>query len=263
MKLVVSALHFPWDTLPDCMRIARDELGLDGVELSWHTGAQRPHCTDEDMKQIRAESDGMHISAHIWENLAKLETHAAVAALTHWIAKCVDTGATDLVIHGGSFPNQHEGILRVRRALEQALPVCEREGVTLNLENHYAYDYRECCELFSTPEEFMEVFSLDSASLRFCFDTGHGHMTRNGEQLVRDLAPWLNYVHLADCHGVHDDHCMYREGTVPWDALFAAMVEIGYDGVFCVEFPVREDRQPFHDCIRDLRNRFHPKPPPQ
>ena len=32
-----------------------------------------------------------------------------------------------------------------------------RAGVVLNLENHYAYDYRNCRELFSEPWEFREL----------------------------------------------------------------------------------------------------------
>ena len=147
--------------------------------------------------------------------------------------------------------------------LESVLPAFERAKVVLNLENHYAYDYRNCRELFSEPWEFLEVLTLDSPSLKFCFDTGHGNMTRNSDELLTALAPWLNYVHLADNHGVDDDHVPYRQGTVAWDDVFARLVTLGYDQRLCVEFPVHDDRAPFHACIAEIRRRWQgPRPTP-
>lgn len=132
----------------------------------------------------------------------------------------------------------------------------ERAGVRLNLENHYAYDYRGREELFSEPWEFKEVLSLDSPSLGLCFDTGHGNMTGNSEALLRELAPWANYVHLADNHGIDDDHLGFRQGSVDWDSVFDTLGDIGFDGTFCVEFPVREDMRPFRTCVAEIRRRW-------
>jgi len=258
MNIVISALHFVWGDIEECLERARNEFGLDGIELSWAPSFARPHCTREDLgdlRRVKGRTD-LRLDAHIWENLAGLAPEEAEAALLGWLDLCGQTGVVGLVIHGGSHPDRREGVLRVRRVLESVLPRFERAGVTLNLENHYAYDYRGCQELFSEPWEFAEVFSLDSPSLKFCFDTGHGHMTRNCEALLRELAPHLHHVHLADNHGEHDDHCMFREGTVPWDLIFDTTRQIGFDGNFCVEFPVRDDLAPFHACVAELRERW-------
>ena len=258
MRIVISALHFVWRDIPECFARVRDEFGLDGVELSWHRSLTRPHCTADDLAELRRRrgTHGLHLSAHIWENLPRLGAAASAEALQHWLDLCPETGVDTLVVHGGSWPDQQEGIERAREFLWAALPAARAAGVTLCLENHYAFTYREGHELFSEPWEFAQVLRPEHPELAFCFDTGHGHMTRNGEDLIRELAPHLRYVHLADNHGEHDDHCAYRLGSVPWDAYAAALREIGFNGTFCVEFPVRDDQEPFRSCLADLRRDF-------
>jgi sugar phosphate isomerase/epimerase len=78
-------------------------------------------------------------------------------------------------------------------------------------------------------------------------------MSKNGIDLIRELAPWLNYVHLADNGGVDDDHCGFRQGTTDWDGYLAALRDMGFDGTYCVEFPVREDHGPFRRCLEEIR----------
>ena len=254
MRFVISALHFAWNTPAECLARALGEFGLDGVELSLSTAWRRPHCTREDLAWIAAQAPvEARLSAHIWENLAQLGPARGADALRGWLPVCAEARIGSLILHGGSHAEQRQGIRLTRETLAAVLPDFERAGVVLNLENHYPYAYRNCQELFSEAWEFREVLSLDSPSLRFCFDTGHGNMGRNGVELIRELAPWLAYVHLADNGGVDDDHCGFRQGTTDWDGYLAALREIGFDGTYCVEFPVREDHGPFHACLRELR----------
>jgi sugar phosphate isomerase/epimerase len=253
---IISALHFDWRTMAECLDIATGELRLDGVEVSWHESFERPHCTLEDMDALASDDSGTMLSAHIWDNLAEMHPADAEASLLRWLDECQRTGVSDLVVHGGSYADQREGLARTRRVFERVLPAFEHASVVLNLENHYAYDYRDCRELFSEPWEFLEVLSLDSPSLRLCFDTGHGNMTRNSGDLLDALAPWLHYVHLADNRGVDDDHLAYGMGTVAWDDVFTRIRAHDYDGALCVEFPVRDDRAPFHACMADIRRRW-------
>lgn len=254
MKIVVSALHFPWDNLPECLDKAR-QWGIDGVELSWAHGFARPHCTRDDLEDLRRlNQDGnCLLVSHIWDDLAQLGSTAGGNVLRGWLELCRPCRVSGLVIHGGTWPDRAEGVARMRQVLEGVLGDFERAGVVLYLENHYAYEYHHSQELFSEPWEFRQVLSLDSPSLRFCFDTGHGHMTKNWPALLTQLAPWLGHVHLADNHGVDDNHCMFGQGTVPWGEMLPAIREVGFDGTFCVEFPVREDLRPFGQCLARLR----------
>jgi sugar phosphate isomerase/epimerase len=256
MPIIISALHFPWETMAECLRVARDELGLDGVELSLAASFARPHCTREDLDILRAQRTDLLLDAHIWENLAVMGLEAGAAALLGWLEVCRETGIGGLVIHGGSYPDHEAGIARTVDALAPVLPAFADAGVVLKLENHYAFDYHDCRELFSEPWEFDQLFAaLPNSALRCCFDTGHGHMTRNWDPLLRAMAPRLVHVHLADNHGIDDDHCAYGDGTVPFAAMFDLLQALDYPGPFCVEFPVREDRHPFHACVAELRRR--------
>jgi sugar phosphate isomerase/epimerase len=244
--------------MDECLRTATRDLGLDGVELSWHESFQRPHCTRDDLDWLASTAHTRRASpsAHVWNNIAESDPDTVEQELLEWLRLCDRTETRDLVVHGGSFAEQREGIARTRRVLERVLPAFERRNVVLNLENHYAYDYHDCRELFSEPWEFREVLSLESPSLRFCFDTGHGNMTHNTTELLTELAPWLNYVHLADNHGVDDDHTPFGQGTVDWENVLSLLQNLQFDGVCCVEFPVRHDRAPFQACISAIRDRF-------
>jgi len=76
MKTIISSLHFEWNSVETCFKRARNEFGIDGVELSFHESFTRPHCTKEDIDSIRRanESLGVLLYAHIWENIAQLGT---------------------------------------------------------------------------------------------------------------------------------------------------------------------------------------------
>ncbi len=255
MKIVISALHFEWRDIPDCIRRTRDEFGIDGVELSFDSSFTRANCTREDLA-VLAKLPGhgdIQLGAHLWLDIASSDAEASRKELINWLDLAGRTGVKNVVIHGGRADDRAGGIARARSVLESVLGAYEKAGVVINIENHYPYEYKNCHELFSEPWEFMELFSLDSPCLKVCFDTGHGNMTRNSEELIGRLAPWLNYVHLADNHGVDDDHLMFRRGTVDWDGVFASLRRVGFDGLFCVEFPVRDDLAPFRECLHEIR----------
>ncbi len=75
MQVVISALHFAWEDIHDCLNVASSGLGLDGVELSWNESFKRPGWTREDIEEL-ASIAGKHstlLSAHVWDNLAESE----------------------------------------------------------------------------------------------------------------------------------------------------------------------------------------------
>lgn len=54
VAIVISALHFFTATMDDCYRLAREELGLDGEELSLHKSFTHAPCMREDLARLPA-----------------------------------------------------------------------------------------------------------------------------------------------------------------------------------------------------------------
>ncbi len=202
---------------------------------------------------VADERDAAHLYGHIWEDLPALGVEAGAQALREWLAICKETDIAGLVLHGGSDPDHHGGLMKVRRTLEAVLPEYERAGVILALENHYPYTYKDGHELFSEPWEFLELLqAVDSPALRVCYDTGHAHLNHNCAEFLTALAPYIAHIHLADNGGEHDDHLPYRRGTVPWNTHLRLWRELPIAATYCVEFPVREDQAPFRQCVQEL-----------
>ncbi|MDB5048286.1 MAG: sugar phosphate isomerase/epimerase [Fibrobacteres bacterium] len=74
------------------------------------------------------------------------------------------------------------------------------------------------------------------------FDVGHSQVV--GEDIgaaIRSLGPLLRNVHLEDIRGRVHAHKLYGDGDVDFDAIFAALHEIGYRGDYT------PDLYPFKD----------------
>jgi len=242
MKIVASALHFAWDDVAGCLRRASTELGLDGVEFSWHRSFQRGHCTLRDMDELTAlKGQGAVITAHVWGDLASADGEGVFREMAQWLDLAERVGAAELVCHGGRATDRLAGMERVRRILERLEPLCSSRGVFLNVENHYPYEYRSCSELLSDSWEFVSVLSGLGRRIGFCLDTGHANMAGNMKLMIACLGPWLRYVHIADNGGVDDDHLPYGCGTIDWPGFWDSLRKVGFDGTVCMEFPIDAD----------------------
>jgi myo-inositol catabolism protein IolH len=130
------------------------------------------------------------------------------------------------------------------RSLEELLPIFEREGIALNIEAH--------------PDDFVElnraavdlVRAIDSPSVGYVFCAPHTFHLGGGEAaMIQEAAPVLRQVHLADVFDhrassglryivnppgsparVHQ-HLDIGQGEVDWNALFGALVAVGFDGI--------------------------------
>lgn len=68
-----------------------------------------------------------------------------------------------------------------------------------------------------------------------CLDLGHANIQENALNALRTAADRLIHIHAHDNHGVEDDHLVFGHGSIRWDAVFAALREIRFDGAFTVE----------------------------
>ncbi|NSW57631.1 MAG: sugar phosphate isomerase/epimerase [Armatimonadetes bacterium] len=251
--ILISCLHYDWDTPEEALDRACNEFGLQGVEFSWPHPALDEACLS--MLSVLAADMGLALSVHVWGDLARSGPDAGGEMLAEWLRICRIGGFGQVVLHGGSHVDQATGLAVTRQVLQAALPAYEAAGVVICLENHYAYTYHDSRELFSTPTEFLELFGhLQSPCLRFLLDFGHSHMNGNTEEMLRELSPWLTNTHLADNRGVDDDHLAFGQGTLPWEPVLTLCRDLGYSGPFTVEFPVREETM---DCFVACKDTIH------
>ncbi len=255
VPVIISCLHYEWETVAEAFDRCANEFGLDGIEFSLHPDSGHPHLPEDeyDLARELAEESGLRLSAHVWDNPAQLGAADAAERLLGWLDVAREVGFRHVIVHGGSHNDQWRGIEITREALASIAPEYEAAGVILCLENHYAYDYREQHELFSTSEEFRAALdAIDSPAVAFCLDYGHSHMTGNTLDLLERVGHRLAYTHLADNMGEHDDHLAFGRGTVPWREVLAATRAAGFRGPFTVEFPVRGDHQALRQCLNLL-----------
>jgi len=100
------------------------------------------------------------------------------------------------------------------------LPVLEAARVTVTLENMW-----DPC-----PDYIAELLDrVASPHLAACLDVGHAHLFSRVpvRQWVRALGPHLVHVHLSDNSGGWDEHLAVGDGSVDFEAFFAALAEDG------------------------------------
>lgn len=151
------------------------------------------------------------------------------------------------------------------RSMDELLPILEREGVSLVLEPH--------------PDDFIEdgldavgmVRGLNRDWLGFLYCTPHAfHQRHSPAAIIEAAGEKVRYVHLADAfdhtasHGLRyitnppgnavrvHQHMEVGRGDVDYDAVFAALAAVGFDGVVssCV-FGFEEDARAISERQRD------------
>jgi len=89
-----------------------------------------------------------------------------------------------------------------------------------------------------TPRQFVSLLTtLNSPSVKFCFDTGHFNAFSDSslEFWLTELADYLGEVHLHDNDGHRDAHLPVGEGTFPFDPLFLFLRERDLKPILTIE----------------------------
>jgi sugar phosphate isomerase/epimerase len=154
-----------------------------------------------------------------------------------------DFGVDSITCHVGNTPAQfaeyslehlHECILR---SLDELLPVAERLGITIAIENIWFAT--------NTPEKLLDIAEhFQSDNLGFCYDSGHANlMTKPSDienshpkqawerfgpvpydsQILEKMLPHITTCHLHDNNGAHDQHLLPGLGTIDWDHVIGLL----------------------------------------
>ena len=176
-----------------------------------------------------------------------------------------------IVLHPGpptaTEEQRRERYARLRESTLPILECCERHGVKIVYENmRHQYplpDYPSLIALLGEEEfqrvlkeeplrAFPRVGGLISRLLEFvrsfgtemiglCIDTGHTNISE-GEALpekIRESGPTLYHVHTSDNFGINDNHLPPGSADIDWQAVYAALEEIGYPGAVLLEMTAK------------------------
>lgn len=107
-----------------------------------------------------------------------------------------------------------------------------------------------CCDFFGNIDEFVAAYERvrdadgNAPYICTCADTGHSNKAmRFGNptpaNVIRRLGSSVRILHLNDNDTLTDQHKIPMTGTIDWKDVFAALSEIGYDGVYNMELNLR------------------------
>ncbi|MFB3785602.1 MAG: sugar phosphate isomerase/epimerase family protein [bacterium] len=214
------------------------ELGLDYIEwvLDAVTLKETPLLTAAGRKEIRRliEETGTRIGAVCGDYFRDVplirvtgnELETRLDYLKDVIGYCAELEIPSVMIpfvDHAAMANEDE-IAQARKALRAVLPFAEERGVTVTLETSLdAPRYRRFLEDIGHPALRVTYDIGDCASL--------GHDLREDIFRLRD---WIHTVHVKDrVRG--GGTVVPGTGSADFDAVFAALAEIGYSGPFTLQ----------------------------
>ena len=133
----------------------------------------------------------------------------------------------------------------------QALAFAKQYGVQIATETFGDAPNFGCCDFFGNVSEFKRFYDRVQSeceyadSLVMCMDTGHCNkaMRFNNNptpaNAIRALGSDIKCLHLNDNDSFLDQHRMPMMGIIDWDDVFAALDEIGYNGVYNMELSLK------------------------
>ena len=164
------------------------------------------------------------------------ERAKALASHEDLLRRAYLLGATLLIIHPGRMVDDESLIPQmerlVRDSVARLLPLAERQGVVLALENMLPRHPATATETL-----LAIVREADSPLLQVCFDTGHAHVGDGVMPVFSVLAPHVVTIHLTDNDTWHDGHLQPPYGTIDWGAFIRALNASGYRQPLTIETP--------------------------
>lgn len=259
MKKSINLWAFPYPdrmTLRECLQLAKD-AGFDGIELNYDLESDlSPKAGTKEFQAIRKMADDIGIAISglcsflFWpysltSNSAE-QRQRGLELATKMTHAAHDLGVENLLVVPGAvhipWLKDHDPVpndvcdRRAKEAVGKLLPVAEKLGVSLNIENIFFNGY------LMTPGEMNDfVDSFKSDRVRVHFDTGNIMLFQFPEHWIRLLGKRIRNVHLKEFTKKGTDHSLesFRpllDGTTNWPAVMEAFDEVGYRGYLTFEY---------------------------
>jgi L-ribulose-5-phosphate 3-epimerase len=259
MRKSINLWAFPYPqrmNLAECLQLAKD-AGFDGIELNYDLDNDlSPKSGTKEYEAIRRMADriGIRISGLcsflFWpyplssNDPAKRNRGIELAGLMTRAAH--DLAVENLLVVPGAvhipWRTDHEPVpndvcdRRAREAIAGLLPMAEKLGVSLNIENIFFNGY------LMTPAEMIAfVDSFGSERVRVHFDTGNIMMFQFPEHWIAQIGRRIKNVHFKEFTKKGTDYSLetFRpllDGTTNWPAVMEALDAAGYRGYLTFEY---------------------------
>ena len=193
----------------------------------------------KEIKDYAATKNITFVQAHaIGGNAFKDETsyNNIVKNTIRGIEVCKELGIPNIVVHpGNSSDMDKEAYFAANKDFyAEFFKTMEETGVNVLVENssqtmigHY------CIDTGADLREFLEY--VNHPQLKACWDTGHANIEGDQYYEILDIGDLLAGIHISDNLGDEDNHMMPYQGTVNFDEVLTALVQIGYEGAFTFE----------------------------
>ncbi|MCQ2402316.1 MAG: sugar phosphate isomerase/epimerase [Lentisphaeria bacterium] len=162
---------------------------------------------------------------------------AASIRIRDFIEACAPLNCKDFTLHGCLEPQPTEepllgkAIAQFRKTMDELIPVAEKFGVSLNIE-----DLPRTC-LGKTAEELARMIDgLPKEQVGICFDVNHfcGHPERLAAGIDL-LADRIRTFHISDYDGDDECHWYPMLGTIDWAAVMASIRKLPQDVLMVIE----------------------------
>jgi hexulose-6-phosphate isomerase len=259
MKKSINLWAFPYPermTLKECLQLAKD-AGFDGIELNYDLDNDlSPKAGAKELAAIRrtAEQIGIAVSgvcsflfwpfAFTSNDAAQRQRGLELARLMLQAAH--ELGTDNLLVVPGAvhipWIKDHDPVpndvcdRRAKEAVGKLIPLAEKLGVTLNIENIFFNGY------LMTPQE-MNAFvdGFGTPHVRVHFDTGNIMLFQFPEHWIPILGQRIKNTHFKEFTKKGTDHSLetFRpllDGTTNWPAVMEALDQAGYRGFLTFEY---------------------------
>jgi hexulose-6-phosphate isomerase len=259
MKKSINLWAFPYPermTLRECLQLAKD-AGFDGIELNYDLDNDlSPKSGSAEYRRLRAQAEDIGIAISgvcsflFWPYSFSSNDAAARARGLELAAKMIeaahDLGTDNLLVVPGAvhipWIKDHDPVpadvcdRRARAGVAKLLPLAEKLGVSLNIENIFFNGY------LLSPQDMNEfVDSFKSKNVRVHFDTGNIMLFQFPEHWVPLLGSRIKNIHFKEFTKKGTDHSLesFRpllDGTTNWPAVMEALDQVGYRGYLTFEY---------------------------
>lgn len=241
MKKGICIGSLPGDSTQARFKLAK-EAGFDGVEIGT-LGDDANRCQ---IKQIAARyqlevfsvMNSKHWACPLSDPDDEVRTESRVGMLDS-IVTATSVGADTVLLVPAvvnEATNYEAAYKRSQAEIRKLIPEAAEKGVTIALENVWN-------KFLLSPMEFCRYLDeFESDTITAYFDVGNIVLYGYPQHWIRSLGNRISKVHVKGFNA-NERRFTYliEDCTIDWNAVMAALEEIGYDNYMTAELPVDED----------------------